>query len=117
MNEVLSADKLVQRTDELATTIATRSPNALRLFKPAIDDGLEQPLASALRLERLVTAEHLHSGDVEEGLKAFAESVRRDSRRPREAPDDGPASGRWPVSPSWRTTWSGPRVVATPATP
>lgn len=73
VNEVVPADHLVPRTEELAATLATRSPSALRLFKQAIDDGLDQPLASALRLERLATAEHLHSGDVEEGLRAFAE--------------------------------------------
>jgi enoyl-CoA hydratase/carnithine racemase len=73
VNEVVPADQLVTRAEELATTIARRSPSALRLFKQAIDDGLDQPLASALRLERLVTAEHLHSGDVDEGLRAFAE--------------------------------------------
>ena len=72
-NEVVPADQLVTRAEERARTIARRSPSALRLFKQAIDDGLDQPLASALRLERLVTAEHLHSGDVDEGLRAFAE--------------------------------------------
>lgn len=73
VNEVVPADQLVVRTQELATLIAGRSPSALRLFKQAIDDGLEQPLDSAMRLERLVTAEHLLSGDIQEGLRAFAE--------------------------------------------
>lgn len=73
VNEVVPAEDLIGRVDELASTIAKRSPSALRLFKQAIDDGLDQPLPSALRLERLVTAEHLHSGDVQEGLLAFAE--------------------------------------------
>ncbi|OLT41649.1 hypothetical protein BJF85_04250 [Saccharomonospora sp. CUA-673] len=78
VNEVVPADQLAQRAGELATQIATRSPSALRLFKQAIDDGLQQPLATALRLEHLVTAEHLHSGDVNEGLAAF-----REKRTPR----------------------------------
>lgn len=73
VNEVVPADQLVVRTQELATLIAGRSPSALRLYKQAIDDGLEQPLDSAMRLERLVTAEHLLSGDIQEGLRAFAE--------------------------------------------
>lgn len=64
VNEVVPADQLVMRAEELDTTIARRSPSALRLFKQAIDDGPDQPL---------VTAEHLHSGDVDEGLRAFAE--------------------------------------------
>lgn len=73
VNEVVPADDLVHRADELAAMLAARSPSALRLFKQAIDDGLDQPLPSALRLERLATAEHLHSGDVAEGLMAFSE--------------------------------------------
>jgi enoyl-CoA hydratase/carnithine racemase len=73
VNEVVPAEELHARADELAATIARRSPSALRLFKQAIDDGLDQPLDSALRLELLATAEHLHSGDVQEGLRAVAE--------------------------------------------
>ena len=72
VHEVVAADQLDDRAQELAATIARRSPSALRLFKQVIDDGLDQPLGSALRLELLATAEHLHSGDVEEGLRAFA---------------------------------------------
>lgn len=73
VNEVVPAAELVSRAEELSAAIAQRSPSALRLFKQAIDDGLDQPLESALRLERLVTAEHLHSGDVQEGLAAFTQ--------------------------------------------
>jgi enoyl-CoA hydratase/carnithine racemase len=71
VNEVVPAERLADRVSELAGKLATRSPSALRLFKRAIDDGLEQPLPTALRLEHLATAEHLHSGDVQEGLAAF----------------------------------------------
>lgn len=71
--EVVAPDELHSRAAELSSTIAKRSPSALRLFKQAIDDGLDQPLRSAMRLELLATAEHLHSGDVDEGLRAFAE--------------------------------------------
>ena len=73
VNEVVAPDQLAARTQELAASSARRSPSALRLFKQAIDDGLDQPLETALRLERLVTAEHLLSGDVQEGLRAFGE--------------------------------------------
>lgn len=71
--EVVAPDELESRADELSSAIGRRSPSALRLFKQAIDDGLDQPLQSAMRLELLATAEHLHSGDVDEGLRAFAE--------------------------------------------
>ncbi len=73
VNEVVPAEQLSERAGELANAIARRSPSALRLFKQAIDEGLDQPLANAMKLERLVTAEHLHSGDVQEGLAAFNE--------------------------------------------
>jgi len=76
VNEVVVAEDLLARAEELADSMAQRSSSALRLFKQAIDDGLDQPLPYALRLERLVTAEHLHSGDVQEGLRAFAEKRR-----------------------------------------
>ncbi len=72
VNEVVPGDQLAERAAELAGELAERSPSALRLFKQVIDDGLEQPLTTALRLEHLATAEHLHSGDVDEGLAAFA---------------------------------------------
>lgn len=73
VNEVVDPDQLESRTAELASAIAQRSPSSLRLFKQAIDDGPDQPLPSAMRLERLVMSEHLHSGDVDEGLRAFVE--------------------------------------------
>lgn len=73
VNEVVEPDQLDSRTAELASAVAQRSASALRLFKQAIDDGLDQPLPSAMRLERFVMAEHLHSGDVDEGLRAFTE--------------------------------------------
>ncbi|PRZ43950.1 short chain enoyl-CoA hydratase [Antricoccus suffuscus] len=71
--EVVPPDELEPRVEKLSQAIARRSPSALRLFKQVIDDGLDQPLPSAMRLELLATAEHLHSGDVDEGLRAFAE--------------------------------------------
>jgi enoyl-CoA hydratase len=40
-------------------------------MKQAVADGLEQPQASALRLERLVLDAHRHSHDIREGLAAF----------------------------------------------
>lgn len=89
VNEVIEPEHLESRTEELSSAIAQRSPSALRLFKQAIDDGLDQPLGSATRLERLVTAEHLHSGDVEEGLRAFTEK-----RTPRFANPRGSADGK-----------------------
>ncbi|NMO05140.1 enoyl-CoA hydratase/isomerase family protein [Gordonia sp. TBRC 11910] len=73
VQEVTPAGELDTRCADLAAQLAERSPSALRLFKTAIDDGMDQPLATAHRLEHLLTAEHLLSGDVDEGLRAFRE--------------------------------------------
>ena len=54
-----------------AAKIASKSPLVLRRMKQAVADGLEQPQASALRLERLVLDAHRHSHDIQEGLAAF----------------------------------------------
>jgi len=43
----------------------------LRRMKQAVADGLDQPQATALRLERLVLDAHRHSHDIREGLAAF----------------------------------------------
>jgi enoyl-CoA hydratase/carnithine racemase len=40
-------------------------------MKQTVADGLEQPQASALRLERVVLDAHRHSHDIREGLAAF----------------------------------------------
>jgi len=75
---VVPGERLLARASELAAQLTERSPSAMRLFKQAIDDGLQQPLPTALRLEHLATAEHLHSGDVDEGLAAFSAKRRPD---------------------------------------
>ena len=73
VNEVLPDSELEARAAELAGQLAAHSTSALRLFKQAIDDGLEQALPTALRLEHLALSEHLHSGHIDEGLTAFRE--------------------------------------------
>lgn len=85
VNEVVPDDRLHVRVDELAHKIATRSPRGLAHMKRLIDDGLEQPLVTALRLEQQTLAVHAHSADMQEGLTAF-----REKRQPRYSshPDD-----------------------------
>lgn len=46
--------------------------------KRLVDDGLEQRSQTALRLEQLALARHVHSSDMREGLIAF-----REKRKPR----------------------------------
>ena len=71
VNRVVPDAELLAEVDKLATRIAGKSPLVLRRMKQAVADGLEQPQAAALRLERLVLDAHRHSHDMREGLAAF----------------------------------------------
>jgi enoyl-CoA hydratase/carnithine racemase len=55
----------------VADTIATKSPLGLQRMKALVDDGLEQPEDTALRLELLASEVHAFSADLQEGLEAF----------------------------------------------
>lgn len=78
VNEVVADDALRDRVDKLAEQIASRSPRGIAHMKRLIDDGLDQPLATALRLEQQALEVHAHSLDMREGLAAF-----REKRQPR----------------------------------
>jgi enoyl-CoA hydratase/carnithine racemase len=78
VNRVVADAELEPTVDKLAEVLAAKSPLGLRAMKRLVDDGLEQPLASALRLERLELRAHLHTADMREGLVAF-----RQKRPPR----------------------------------
>jgi len=78
VNEVVDDDKLEEATQALADKLALRSPLVLRRMKALIDDGLEQPKTTALRLELLASEVHCHSADFREGLAAFEQK-----RKPR----------------------------------
>ena len=49
------------------------TPSTVRRMKALVDDGLEQPMESALRLELLASEAHAYSADMKEGLAAFNE--------------------------------------------
>jgi len=78
VNEVVDDADLVAATDRLVEKIASKSPLVLRRLKTLVDDGLEQPRTTALRLELLASEVHAGSQDMKEGLAAFAEK-----RKPR----------------------------------
>jgi enoyl-CoA hydratase/carnithine racemase len=77
VNEVVPAGELTTRVTELAEHLARRSPLGLATMKRLVDDGLSQPLDTALRLEAHAIDSHAHSPDFAEGLAAF-----RDRREP-----------------------------------
>lgn len=86
VNQVVDDDELDARVGELAERLANKSGAGLAHMKRLIDDGLEQPLVTALRLEQQALAVHVRSPDLQEGLTAF-----REKREPRYAPT---ANGR-----------------------
>lgn len=73
VNEVFDDDALTEGIQKLVARLAEKSPLVLRRMKNLVDDGLEQPAATALRLELLASEAHAHSHDLQEGLAAFEE--------------------------------------------
>lgn len=73
VNEVVPADRLISRVDELARHIASKSPRGLAHMKRLLYDAREQSLDTALRMEHQALALHAHSSDMKEGLAAFRE--------------------------------------------
>ncbi|MCC5858958.1 MAG: enoyl-CoA hydratase/isomerase family protein [Ectothiorhodospiraceae bacterium] len=73
VNEVYDDDALMDGIQQLVSRLSDKSPLVLRRMKRLVDDGLEQPSPTALRLELLASEVHAHSHDMKEGLAAFEE--------------------------------------------
>ena len=73
VNQVVPDGELDAAAQKLGESLAEKSPLTLRAMKRLVDDGLQQPTHTALRLEQLALAAHLSSRDVREGLMAFRE--------------------------------------------
>lgn len=73
VNKVVPDDELNVAVEDLVKTLASKSPLGLRRMKQLVHDGLEQPVATGLRLELLASEAHAHSDDMAEGLAAFNE--------------------------------------------
>lgn len=71
VNEVVPADQLMAEVDKLLAEITKNSPLGLRWIKKLVNDGLEQPLDTALRSETNAFESYVHSDDIREGLNAF----------------------------------------------
>ena len=70
---------------EVASVIADKSPNAVRLMRQAIKQGLELPLQDALGLEQEISfAECYRSDDRTEAVAAFLEKRPHRSYRNRD---------------------------------
>ena len=73
VNRVAPAGRLEAEVDELATSLADKSPSGNRTVKALVDRGLDMDLGKGLALELDLVAEHMRSADAAEGLRAFAE--------------------------------------------
>ena len=73
VNEVLEDADLLAGAGRIVARLRDKSPLVLRRMKALVDDGLEQPIETALRLELLASEVHSHSHDMKEGLAAFEE--------------------------------------------
>lgn len=72
-NHVYPAGELREKGLELARTIASRGPVAVRLVKQAVHQGLDLDLANACTLESDVFALAFTTEDQKEGMGAFLE--------------------------------------------
>lgn len=71
VNEIVPAESLDKRVQELALQMAQKSPIVLAATKRLIDDSFEQSMATALRAERTAMFAHFKNDDLREGLEAF----------------------------------------------
>lgn len=71
VNRVVPDDRLHEEAMDYCTTLATRSRTGLAEMKRLARQGLDLPLAAAMRLERDAVVRHLQGADVAEGLAAF----------------------------------------------
>lgn len=78
VGEVVSANELAARAQEIAGRIAERGPLAVQYAKEAVSRGTEMPLEQALRYETDLTVVLQTTEDRAEGVRAFTEK-----RKPR----------------------------------
>lgn len=71
LNEVAADDQLEAAVDRLVAKLSSKSPLACHRTKMLVDDGLEQPMDTALRLELMAGRLHAYSHDMQEGVAAF----------------------------------------------
>ncbi len=78
VSEVVEADQLQQRVEEIANQILSKGPLAVRLAKLSVQMGTETDIKTGLMLEKLSFAILLSTEDKQEGTKAFIEKRKPD---------------------------------------
>ena len=75
-DEVYPPDELMTKALEMASTIASKSPLAIRMAKECVNRGLDMPLSNALDFEKVNFGAICGSYDKTEGCTAFLEKRR-----------------------------------------
>jgi enoyl-CoA hydratase len=73
VQEVYPPEELMAKTKEMANTIASRGPLAVKATKECVNRGLDMPLSNACDYEKLSFGAIAASADMKEGLNAFLE--------------------------------------------
>ena len=73
VNRVVPSESLTHTVNELAATIAAKSPDAVELGKRAVQAQAGMTLADAYEHTSRVMIENMLAGDAEEGISAFLE--------------------------------------------
>jgi len=73
VNRVIPDEQLMSETFKFTAGIAEKSALTLKMLKRVVNDGLEMPLANALRHEQAMIGLVLDSDDAHEGCSAFLE--------------------------------------------
>jgi enoyl-CoA hydratase/carnithine racemase len=81
INRVGPADSLTQTVNDLAATIAAKSPFAIRLGKKAVREQASLDLADAYACASRAIVENMLAADAEEGISAFFEKREPQWRR------------------------------------
>ncbi len=80
VNRVVEDGQLEIEVQALGEKIASKSPLGLKRMKMLINDGLDMPADLAMKMEKLVSAEHMRSNDAAEGGRAFKEKRKPEFR-------------------------------------
>jgi enoyl-CoA hydratase/carnithine racemase len=73
INEVVPADRLLERTRELAARIIEKSPIAVRACLASVTRGINLSIDEGLAVEANHFAQTIHTQDIREGINAFLE--------------------------------------------
>ena len=73
VNKVFPGESVLEESKAYALKLANGPTKALAYIKRCVYEGIEQPLADGLLLERELIAELFRSEDAQEGFTAFVE--------------------------------------------